>query len=593
MAGRVVAVIGARLNSSRLPGKQLLPLAGKPLIERLVNRLERADGIDHIMLATTADDYNKPLRDWATGYGLDCLAYAGDVNDLVGRVDTAVKQSGADHLLYVCGDSPLVEPSTISRLIAAMQANPDAGTAHLKANKPGGKFVHEGFDIYERSFWDATVAVAHEPFEREHIGAVYHHLHKVAPKAVAWVREPAVFEGVDHRVSVDTPSDYRFMRRIYEDWYAEHPADSLVDLTHVLKRVATEPGLAAINKHVHQKRVAEKNPSVAIITEIAPHIGLGHLSRSLVAAAALQDYLGAKVTLYIKGEPVEREELALIPHRWYAEEGEAGVLGRVQADVVIVDVKAHSRALDHWLHSAGKGLLRIAIDPLAGEEAAFDHVWLPSFFAAKTTRQRLNGRMSFGWDHYLIAPSHGGGQVAPEEDKIRLLVLTGGGDVAGMAGVWPELCAEKLPGNVHVNWVVGPYAAEPEIPPGLEGRCTLAHRPNGIHALAAASDVVLCVFGVSFFEALQTGKPVIVADPIGAALPEEWAALREALPGFVASSPEEAVDLLADYLGGKAAVGADIDEVRRAISQGPEKFALCVNALIAAKEGAHGRRATA
>lgn len=593
MAGRVVAIIGARLNSSRLPGKQLLPLAGMPLIERLVNRLERVDGIDHIMLATTADDYNKPLRDWASAYGLDCLSYEGDVNDLVGRVDTAVKQTGADYLLYVCGDSPLVEPETISRLIAAMHANPSAGTAHLKANKPGGKFVHEGFDIYERGFWDAMVKVAHEPFEREHIGAVYHHLHKVKPKAVAWVREPAVYEGVDHRVSVDTPSDYRFMRRIYEDWYGEHPADSIVDLKHVIKRIAAEPDLAAINKHVHQKRVAEKNPSVAIITEIAPHIGLGHLSRSLVAAAALQDYLGAKVTLYIKGDAVERDELALVPHHWYADTDEAAVLKGVEADVVVVDVKAHSNALEDWLATAGKNLLRVAIDPQRMEEAAYDHIWLPSFYTAKETRQRLNGRMSYGWDHYLIAPAAGGGATLAEEGKTRLLVLTGGGDVAGMGAVWPVLFAKKLPDDVHINWVVGPYATDPEIPEELDGRLSLTHRPNGIHALAAASDVVLCVFGVSFFEALQTGKPVIVADPIGAALPEEWTALKGALPGFVAADPAEAVDLLAEYLSGNATIDASFDDVRKAISCGREKFALCINALIAEREATDGRRATA
>ena len=71
MARKVAAVIGARLNSSRLPGKQLLPLAGRPLIAHIVERLRHVEGLDQIVLATTADDFNKPLRDWAATSGVE------------------------------------------------------------------------------------------------------------------------------------------------------------------------------------------------------------------------------------------------------------------------------------------------------------------------------------------------------------------------------------------------------------------------------------------------------------------------------------------------------------------------------------------
>ena len=61
----VLAVVGARLNSSRLPGKYLLPLAGEPMIEHLVRRLEQCRELDAVCLATCADPVNDPLRAWA------------------------------------------------------------------------------------------------------------------------------------------------------------------------------------------------------------------------------------------------------------------------------------------------------------------------------------------------------------------------------------------------------------------------------------------------------------------------------------------------------------------------------------------------
>ncbi len=70
----VLAVIGARLNSSRLPRKHMLDLAGKPLIARIFERLERVSVIDKLVLATTADDYNKPMVTWAEQAGKSVLA---------------------------------------------------------------------------------------------------------------------------------------------------------------------------------------------------------------------------------------------------------------------------------------------------------------------------------------------------------------------------------------------------------------------------------------------------------------------------------------------------------------------------------------
>ncbi|WP_262691439.1 cytidylyltransferase domain-containing protein [Kordiimonas aestuarii] len=579
MAEKIVAIVGARLNSSRLPGKQLLPLAGKPMIARIVDRLRTVPELDQIILATTADDYNRPLRDWAASYGVECLAYDGDVNDLVGRVDKAAGMSGASQILYICGDCPLIEPATLSRMIAAMAATPGAGLVKLRPPQAGKRFIHEGFDLYARAFWQAMEQVAFEPFEREHIGAVYHHLNKVQPAAIAWVDEPEKYTEVDHRISVDTPSDYRFMRRLYTEWYHDNPADSLLSLDWVMDRLMREPELASMNKHVHQKMVGENSALVAIITEAGPSVGMGHLSRCLAVAAALQDYLGARAELFIMGEPVEREELKLIPHQWLSADDLVDALDNRVLDGCVVDVQAVMPELATFLGAAKNDFPCVGIDTAREDEALFDHIWVPSFYGCPARQSRLGGKLSFGWDHFLLPSAVGASGHADN----GLIVLTGGGDVAGLGQVWPPLIEARVTKQTPVSWVQGPYAAAPDIG-DVNGRWHVLKAPSDLPDRLSSYRAALCVFGVSFFECLQADIPVVTFDPVGAANPDEWQELKRVLPDFIATNAAEAVNMAASVL----AKGSDENmgqPYSREMRQGPRNFALCLADLMQGRTG--------
>ena len=302
---KTIAVIGARLNSSRLPRKHLLDLAGQPLIARIIQRLSAVPEFDNIILATTADPYNQPLVELATASGWSVFPFDGDVNDLVGRIDAVVRQERAEMLVYVCGDSPLVEPTTISRMIQTLRDHPEAGTVHLD---PGEHryVIHEGFDIYRRSLWDRLVSLATRPHEREHVGASLKDRDDV--RAVSLKEDPE-FCQLHHRLSVDTPSDYRFMREVYRSWYAQHEADSLVSLAHVINRLQNEPELAAINATVHQKTLHQRSAAILLIGEC------GRLQRLLAIIEMLQDRYAAGVFLIIVGDRKDTSsDLCLIPH---------------------------------------------------------------------------------------------------------------------------------------------------------------------------------------------------------------------------------------------------------------------------------------
>jgi len=570
---KIIAVVGARLNSSRLPKKHFLPLAGKPLIERLWERLTKVRCISKIILATTDDDYNIPLQDWAREHGHGFLAYDGDINDLMGRVDTVVKQYDADIVLYVCGDCPLIEPATIDRMFEQILSDPKIETVALKAAEGRPKNIHEGFDVYRRGFWDRMMAVAEAPFEREHVGAVYHHLKKVTPTTVAYVTEPAIYSSVEHRISVDTPSDYRFMKRLYSDWYSENTSETLVDLSSVITKLHNEPALSLINKHVYQKNIFDKSIKVALITEAGPQVGLGHLMRMLVTAAALQDYLGAKVTLFIKGQVIEDPELALIPHEWLVEFDE-GVLQQVAVDnhVCVFDVKDVSLLSSPIKAMQQTKALLVGVDIAVQNASLFDVVWMPTFYDtwSKLGLSNLHG----GWDCYLLRDS---ANWHPHHDRAhkRILILTGGSDAGGLGEKLPDMLLKNLPDGTYIDWVQGPYAPAPLIPTVNDGCFNVIVAPDNLPNIYAEYDAILCVYGVSFFECLRAGVPTVVFDAIGAAGTAEWQALVQQFPNTTADCIDTAISMLGNMLR-QEGVSESMVDVSRKLRKGPKQFAMTV-----------------
>lgn len=573
MAGKIIAIIGARLNSSRLPAKQLLPLAGKPVIARLVDRLRTIDALDDIIVATTNDPLNQRLVDWAEGYGVKAFAWGGDENDVMGRVDAVIQAENADVIAYVCGDSPLVEPSTIAALITATQRVQYGGIAQLAPPAEGSKYIHEGFDVFGRAFWDQMIEVAHEPFEREHVGAVYHHLAKVTPSEIALVPENPVFATFDHRLSVDTPKDYQFMARLYGEWYDQHPIDSLVDLKWVISRLKGDPALAAMNAHVHQKSVGETSLKVLILCEAGPDIGLGHVTRACVAAGSLQEHLGAGVELLVRGHKTDFAELDLLRHQWVDQfEGQSAA-----ADIIIADVKTVDQDVLGAIKQSG-ATLAVGIDVAAEHSSIFDTVWMPSFHIETAGYAHSgNAEVHYGLDCFLLR------SVSPRQESTTaagqggrsVIVLTGGADPKRLSSHLPDQLIKTLPKNTKIDWVQGPYASDPVVTEA-DDRFSVLVAPENLHEKLASYDMALCVFGVTYFECLKAGLPTIVFDPIGAAQPEEWRLVADMFKGYAAHDVDQALALLSDFL--KDPQEYKFEAVQESLQQGPRNFAATVQA---------------
>ena len=121
----IIGIIQARMGSSRVPGKALLDLAGKPLIWHVIDRMRRLCGIKELVLATTTDPRNKPLIKFAEEVGVRAFQHKEE-NDLAGRIAGAIRNVPGDMILKVGGDCPLVDPPLMQRMINVAHSEKNA-----------------------------------------------------------------------------------------------------------------------------------------------------------------------------------------------------------------------------------------------------------------------------------------------------------------------------------------------------------------------------------------------------------------------------------------------------------------------------------
>src|ERR1700733_9354326 len=137
----VVAVIQARMSSSRLPGKVLMPIAGKPLLWHIVHRLKKCRTVDAIAVATSTDPSDDALAKFCADEGIICVR--GSLHNVLDRYRLAAEQTGAKTLLRVTGDSPLIDPGFVDYLVHAI----GAGDFDFVQLEPGALCAHEGVDV--------------------------------------------------------------------------------------------------------------------------------------------------------------------------------------------------------------------------------------------------------------------------------------------------------------------------------------------------------------------------------------------------------------------------------------------------------------
>lgn len=243
MTVRTIAVVQARMGSTRLPAKVMLPLLGEPILTRVMRRARRARTLDDVVVATTTLPEDDAIVALAQKEGWP--VERGSEADLLDRYLGAARAHEADVVVRITSDCPLIDPDVIDRTVLGFRtANVDYASNTLEPRTyPSGLDVEvirgEALELAAREDRDTAWREHATPY-------IYRH-----PERFRLLRVPA--DGTGHpeqRWSVDTPEDYELVRLIYETLGRD-------DFTwlEALAVVEEHPAWVSINRHVSQKSV--------------------------------------------------------------------------------------------------------------------------------------------------------------------------------------------------------------------------------------------------------------------------------------------------------------------------------------------------
>jgi spore coat polysaccharide biosynthesis protein SpsF len=240
---RMLAFIQARMGSTRLPGKVLEPLAGKPALERIVERLHRVRGLSDVAVLTSREPRDEPLRRFCAERGITVVA--GSEDDVLDRFEHGARELGAEAVLRVTADCPLVDPGVLDELIALFDDRPKLAYAAVATGamppESGLRRYPDGLDaeVVSASVLHVAWEEAEDPYEREHVTPFIWR----RPERFELSTLEAPEDWGDERWTIDHPADLEFVRAVYDR--LERPGG--FGFRDVLELLALEPGLRDIN----------------------------------------------------------------------------------------------------------------------------------------------------------------------------------------------------------------------------------------------------------------------------------------------------------------------------------------------------------
>lgn len=224
-----VAIVQARMTSTRLPGKVMKSLAGAPMLAQQLKRLRACRNLDEICIATTSNSTDDVLFDLAQREKLPC--FRGSERDVLGRYLDAAKQTHAEIVVRITADCPLVDPPTVDLVVEALVERPhrDYAANVLRRTFPQGLDCEAlWFDVLAR-----TVRLAESDYAREHVTAAIY-----GEKADLFARFSVEDsnDNSDLRWTVDTPADWQLIETIYRELDLGNRIAPYVEMLHFARQ---------------------------------------------------------------------------------------------------------------------------------------------------------------------------------------------------------------------------------------------------------------------------------------------------------------------------------------------------------------------
>jgi spore coat polysaccharide biosynthesis protein SpsF len=238
----VVAIIEARMTSSRLPGKHLLEANGKPMIMHLVDRLKQVSMIDQIVIATTTNVTDEPLVKLAKDAAIG--VFRGSEEDVMGRVLGASEAFSADVVCEVTGDCPIIDPALVNQVIETYLINDADYVNNGKHGIPGGMNAQ----VFSWLALKRSYEMTSDPLDREHVTLhikrhpeLFRAIYLVADKSNRWP---------ELELTLDEQDDYILIKRVIEHFGI---GNQFFTCSEVINLMREKSDWIKINAHVQRK----------------------------------------------------------------------------------------------------------------------------------------------------------------------------------------------------------------------------------------------------------------------------------------------------------------------------------------------------
>jgi spore coat polysaccharide biosynthesis protein SpsF len=237
---KVVLIIQARMSSTRLPGKSMMPLAGKPLVYRMVERLKRCKKVDEIVIATSDQSEDQVLVELAKE--LKVSYFQGNLLDVRDRYLKAAEKSKADFIIRIPADNPIPDANEIDKLIEFhLEKNSLGFTSNLAQVNNSEYLDGIGAEIFSTKLLQESVARSSSDTVKEHVHRNFFDYSTQMPVDVSWCpvaspKAPEELRRPDIILDVNTMDDYTKIKRIYDHLYPQNPNFTTVDVINFLDK---------------------------------------------------------------------------------------------------------------------------------------------------------------------------------------------------------------------------------------------------------------------------------------------------------------------------------------------------------------------
>jgi spore coat polysaccharide biosynthesis protein SpsF len=247
----IVAIIQARMGSTRLPAKIMKKISGRTVLDHVLARVRACPRLQGVVVATTTAPADDAVMAETVKQGAGC--FRGSESDVLSRYCLAARENRAEVVVRITSDCPLYDPELLTDMLDEFQAKGAAGGPVDYLSNTLVRTFPRGLDteIFTGQALERAHQEARQPFEREHVTPYFYQ--NPQKFALHSFRQTADLSG--YRWTLDTPDDLRFVEAVYAALYSNGRRFTTREVLDLLKR---QPELAAINAHVEQKKLADQ-----------------------------------------------------------------------------------------------------------------------------------------------------------------------------------------------------------------------------------------------------------------------------------------------------------------------------------------------